>query len=68
MTLVVGHDDAMLSASYHSVNRADVAAVVVESIIERANGLRLDLCAHPGKFSLAPTPGSPDRTRPPLPY
>lgn len=45
-TLVTGHDDKL--AVTHTIARADVAAVMVEAVLEGASNLRFDLCAKPG--------------------
>jgi len=52
-TLVVGHHDELFEESeFHSLPREDVARVMVEAVVERANGggggLRFDLCSRPG--------------------
>jgi len=41
--LIVGHDDA-LPASAGAISRADLAAVMVEAVVERPANLRFDLC------------------------
>jgi len=46
MTLIVGHDDTILGQS--AISRADVARVMIESVVGRANGVRTDICAKPG--------------------
>lgn len=46
--LLVGHDDTLLSTRPPTVSRADVAAVMAEAIVERASGLRFDLCSKAG--------------------
>jgi len=47
MTLVVGHDDAIFGK--YAISRSDVAQVMISSVVERANGVRTDICARPGK-------------------
>merc|ERR1711871_315886 len=47
--LTVGHDDTNLGILFHSIDRADVAAVMVEALVERSTGLRMDICSRPGK-------------------
>ena len=44
-TLEVGHDDTL---GLGAVSRTDVASVVVAAVMQRANGLRLDICAAKG--------------------
>lgn len=54
-SLLVGHDDAGIPSKdqvLHGISRADVAAVMVEAIMQRAGPLKFDLCAGKG----APTP------------
>merc|ERR1711865_1050367 len=47
MTLVVGHDDAIFGK--YAISRSDVAQVMISSVVERANGVRTDICARPGE-------------------
>jgi len=48
--LTTGHDDTKgLGILYHSIDRADVAAVMVQALLDRTTGLRMDLCSRPGK-------------------
>ena len=48
-TLTVGHDDSLLGILFHSVSRGDVARLLVEALMTRSSGLRIDLCSRPGK-------------------
>jgi hypothetical protein len=42
--LVTGHDDS-LPEIFNGISRADVASVVVAALMEKATGLRFDLCS-----------------------
>lgn len=44
--LVVGHDDEIKGAG--AISRADVAAVMVEAVVQRSAGLRFDICIGTG--------------------
>lgn len=52
-TLLVGHDDTLLSTVPPLVSRADVAAVMAAAVLERASALRFDLCSKPGQAQSA---------------
>jgi uncharacterized protein YbjT (DUF2867 family) len=47
-TLLVGHDDTLLSTAPPIVSRDDVAAVMAQAVVERSSSLRFDLCSTPG--------------------
>jgi len=50
MKLEVGHDDTLVGGK--AISRTDVASIVVMAVMQRASGLRFDVCAADG----SPTP------------
>ena len=48
-TLLVGHDDTLLSTAPPIVQRADVAAVMRQALISDTTNLRFDLCSQRGE-------------------
>jgi hypothetical protein len=50
VSLVTGHDDAMLATDHGPIARADVAAVAVAAMLAASTPatLRMDLCSTPG--------------------
>lgn len=48
-TLLVGHDDTLLSTAPPLVQRADVAAVMLRALVSPTTNLRFDLCSKQGE-------------------
>ena len=46
--LVIGHDDTLLGARGGAISREDLAAVMLEAVVQRSSGLRFDLCVGGG--------------------
>ena len=46
--LNVGHDDKLVGTGHGSISRADVAAVMVEAVVQRTKDLRFDICVGDG--------------------
>ena len=46
--LNVGHDDRLVGTGHGAISRADVAAVMVEAVAQRARDLRFDICVGDG--------------------
>lgn len=46
--LITGHDDVLVGKSAGAISREDVAAVMTEAVVERASGLRFDICIGSG--------------------
>ena len=42
--LNVGHDDKLVGTGHGAISRADVAAVMVEAVVQRSKDLRFDIC------------------------